>query len=109
MSDEFTEEERKKLKLPKDVPLVEDNGEMLICLNQPAFVKIKNPAKFFPFGNIIGKKQTQYMSKIHEEIKKRNGRPRPIMPTNGVFPFPFDIFVVEFKIKPQDDNDCESE
>ena len=107
MSDELTEEEKKKLKLPKDILLVEDNGEMLISLDQPAFVKIKNPMKFFPFGNMMGKKQAQYMSKVHEEVKKRNGRPRPLMPTNGVFPF--DIFVIEFKLPPKDDNDCESE
>ena len=107
MSEEFTEEE--KLKLPKDLLLVEDNGEMLISLDQPAFIKIKNPVNFFPFSNVMGKKQAQYMSKVHEEVKKRNGRPQPLMPTNGVFPLPFNIFVIEFKIPSQEDNDCESE
>ncbi len=104
---ELTEDERKKLKLPKDVPMVESNGDMLITLDQPVFIKIKNPQRMRSFTDVMKRKQIQYMDRVHNEVKKRNGRPRPIMPMNDALPF--DIFVIEFKITPEDENDCESE
>lgn len=103
--EELTEEERKKLKLPKNVPMIEVNGEMLINLNEPVFTK--KVQKSFPFNTLMGGKQNQYMAKIHEEIKKRRGRPLPLTPFNGVFPF--DVFVVEFAPIEENDDDCESE
>lgn len=102
---ELTEEEKKKLKLPKDIPLIEVDGEMLIKLDEP--VLTKKVQKFFPFTSLIGGKQKQYMAKVHEEIKKRKGIPFPFKPFNGVFPL--DVFVIEFEPIKENDDDCESE
>lgn len=101
--EELTEEEKKKLKLPKDIPLIEVDGEMLIKLDEPIFTK-KKVQQFFPFGSMMGGKQSQYMAKVHEEIKRRRGRPSPI---NGAFPF--DVFVIKFTPTDDDDDDCKSE
>lgn len=102
--EELTEEEKKKLKLPKDIPLIEVDGEMLIKLDEPIFTKKKKVQPFFNFSSIMGKKQSQYMAKVHEEIKRRRGRPSPI---NGAFPF--DVFVIKFTPTEDDDDDCKSE
>jgi len=92
---EFTEEERKKLKLPKDIPLVEVNGETLINLNQPVFNK--KVQRFFPFTQIMDEKG-RYFLKVLEELKKRK-------PVNHNI-IPFDIFIIEFDIEPRKkDND----
>ena len=98
--EEFTEEERKRLKLPKDQPMVEVDGEMILCLDQTAIPK--NVGKFFPFNSLISNKQKQHMSNVHKELKKRNGT--QFMPFNGVFPF--DIFIIEFPGPPEEEDDC---
>lgn len=97
---EFTEEERKKLKLPKDIPLIEVNGETLINLNQPAFTK--KVQRFFPFTQLMDDKG-RYFLKVLEELKTRK-------PVNHNI-IPFDIFIIEFGVKPlkEDKNDNESE
>lgn len=99
--EEITEEERKRLKLPKDQPMVELNGEMLMCLDE-IFIPGKT-MKFFPFNSLISNNQKQHMINIHKELKKRNGKPPLPMPFNGVFPF--DIFVIELP-PPEDEDDC---
>lgn len=99
---EFTEEEKKKLKLPKDVPLVELNGEVLINLDSPVFPR--KVQKFFPFSQMMNNKQSQHFTKVLEELKKR----API----GQNIIPFDIFIIDiagFKPKKENEDDCESE
>lgn len=97
---EITEEERKKLKLPKDIPLVEVNGETLINLNQPTFTK--KVQQFFPFTQLMDEKG-RYFLKVLEELQKRKPVKHNIIP--------FDIFIIEFDSTPikEDKNDKESE
>ncbi len=101
--EEITEEERKRLKLPKDQPMVEVNGEMLLCLDE--VVAPGKTMKFFPFNSLISDKQRQHMAEVNKELKKRKGQPSLPMPFNGVFPF--DIFIIEFPAPPpEDEDDC---
>lgn len=95
--DEFTEEERKRLKLPKDIPLTEVNGETLITLDQPAFPK--KIQRLFPFTQLMNQKQ-QHFAKVLEELNKR----KPV----GHNIIPFDIFIIEFDIIPdkEKEDDC---
>ena len=88
-------------KKEKDVPIVMVDGIPCINLDQPAFQR--KVQQFFPFTKIQNEKQ-QHFAKVLEEIKGRI----PIGHSN----VPFNIFiidVIEFKIKQENEDDCESE